>query len=373
MTNEGDVKMMKKLCVILAIVLLVLSLLVACGEAEPTASPTISPTASPTATPVVPVVLKFSTATSETGGFGKTLAWWMNEVEKRSNGQITFEPYWSGTLAPTTAQLSAIESGAADVAVVHPSNETARLNLANFGSLPSLYANVWPADMASIDLYSQVPAMEEEIAKAKGKFIFMFASSPQNIVSTVPIKSLEDIKGKKIRTIGYWANLIDELGGVPVGIATAEIYTALERGTIDASVSGPSATLRAGLQDVAKYFYTLPIGGALLPGVISQSAWDKLTPENQQMIKQLAIDYAEANHRIYQVEDDEVSLTKMKDLGIEVTLATPEAITQATTVSREKVWPEWIKQVEGMGLDGQAVMDAFFELVNKYEPMSPFK
>ncbi|MEC4725126.1 TRAP transporter substrate-binding protein [Shewanella sp. D64] len=71
------------------------------------------------------------------------------------------------------------------------------------------------------------------------------------------INSVEDLKGLKIRIPGFAGEVISKLGASPVNIPAGELYTALERNTIDAlEWVGPSLDLRMGFQKVAPFYYT---------------------------------------------------------------------------------------------------------------------
>lgn len=70
------------------------------------------------------------------------------------------------------------------------------------------------------------------------------------------IKSVEDLNGLKLRIAGLGGNILARLGVVPQTLAGGDIYTALERGTIDAAeFSGPYDDEQLGFQKVAKYYY----------------------------------------------------------------------------------------------------------------------
>lgn len=71
------------------------------------------------------------------------------------------------------------------------------------------------------------------------------------------INSVEDLKGLKMRIPGFAGEVMAEVGAKPINIPAGELYTALERGTIDAlEWVGPSLDLRMGFHQVAPYYYT---------------------------------------------------------------------------------------------------------------------
>ncbi len=103
--------------------------------------------------------------------------------------------------------------------------------------------------------------------------------------SDKPIKTVEDYKGLKMRTSGTAQAIVYKtLGAVTVEMSSSEIYTALQRGTIQACTTGPSRFRRAKLYEVAPYLTvdpTLPFMSFWL--VINKDVWQKLSPEDQKL------------------------------------------------------------------------------------------
>jgi TRAP-type mannitol/chloroaromatic compound transport system substrate-binding protein len=101
--------------------------------------------------------------------------------------------------------------------------------------------------------------------------------------STKPLRTVEDFKGLKMRTIGAFADVLTQyFGASPVVMPGSEVYTALERGAIDAADwSGPSENMTAGLHEAARYvIYPGPQTNAFFMEFVMDAArWDAL-PDN---------------------------------------------------------------------------------------------
>jgi TRAP-type mannitol/chloroaromatic compound transport system substrate-binding protein len=102
------------------------------------------------------------------------------------------------------------------------------------------------------------------------------------------IKSLQDIKGLKMRIGGFGGKVLERIGGVPQNIPGGEIYQALEKGTIDAAEwVGPYDDLKLGFNKVAPFYYYPGWweGGPQLDFFINNKAFDALTPEYKAIVE----------------------------------------------------------------------------------------
>jgi len=98
------------------------------------------------------------------------------------------------------------------------------------------------------------------------------------------IKSMEDLKGLKMRIAGLGGEVMARLGAVPQQIAGGEIYPALEKGTIDATEwVGPYDDEKLGFYKVAPYYYYPGWweGSATLTFYVNLKEWEKLPPPYQ--------------------------------------------------------------------------------------------
>ncbi len=100
------------------------------------------------------------------------------------------------------------------------------------------------------------------------------------------INSLSDLKGLKMRIPGLGGEVMKKLGVNPVLLPAGEIYTALERGTIDATEwVGPALDSMMGFDKAAHYYYTgWHEPGSILEITFNKARWEKLSPEHQAII-----------------------------------------------------------------------------------------
>jgi len=133
-----------------------------------------------------------------------------------------------------------------------------------------------------------------------------------------PVKSLDDIKGMKIRCPGAYGELINNLGGSAVVMAFAEVYTALATGVIDGVDGCNIVDHRDGaFYEVAPYMYPLPLTTSqVVPFVVNMDAWNSL-PDDLQAILEIGqyrnIDLWERKCYVWEQE----ALAEMLDGGLQ--------------------------------------------------------
>ena len=101
------------------------------------------------------------------------------------------------------------------------------------------------------------------------------------------INSVNDLKGLKMRIPGFAGEIMSELGVTVTNIAPGELYTSLERGTIDAlEWVGPGMDIRMGFNKVAPYYYTgWHEPGTELQFLVNIKKFKKLSPKYQAILK----------------------------------------------------------------------------------------
>ena len=170
--------------------------------------------------------------------------------------------------------------------------------------------------------------------------------------SRKPVRTLADLNGLKLRTAGAWLDMAKSMGAAPVTTAGGEIYSALERGVIDATEWGTLwENIDPGFYKVAKYL--------IIPGVhqptapfelcINKQAWAKLTPKDQKLIEAAAkLTTFESWTRIGQ--EDAKSLDVYRKAGNEIIELTPEVQYETKNVAMKWAAAQaaknaWFKQV----------------------------
>lgn len=109
--------------------------------------------------------------------------------------------------------------------------------------------------------------------------------------SRKPVRTLKDLQGLKLRTAGAWLEISKNLGAAPVTMPGAEVYTALERGAIDATEWGTLwENISSGFYKIAKYIIIPGVHQPVAPFEVmfNKDAWNSISERDQQLIRDAA-------------------------------------------------------------------------------------
>ena len=251
---------------------------------------------------------------------------WMEEVERRSNGRIRFQRFYSQALVPSAEQLQAVTTGVADVAAILSSFWPAKLPLTNVGWQPGIISDSWAGQMALRDLMKGHPAFKKELEEQNNvKYVAGSGVSPYGIIATSRISKLDDLKGLTIITLGgSQSDWIKALGGVPVFIPSPDRYDALQKGTVKAVVAQPVSVGAFKYHEVAKFFYDIELGGAAQFIAMNLDTWKKLPRDLQTLMENLEpYSIEQAALKFQYVGAQKMIDEKMKPAGGHFNTATP--------------------------------------------------
>jgi TRAP-type mannitol/chloroaromatic compound transport system substrate-binding protein len=185
------------------------------------------------------------------------------------------------------------------------------------------------------------------------------------------INGLDDLKGLKMRMPGPGGEILRRAGGTPINIPGAELFTALQTGTIDATEwVGPYNDLAFGLFRAAKYYYYpgWHEPGSGLECMINQEAWNSL-PEDLQAIVKVACQAAVLDTLSDFTYNNGVALKKLvEEHGVELRRFPDEVLEKLSTLSDE-LMRELANETELMGRIYNS-LKAYSDIVNPWTNIS---
>lgn len=174
----------------------------------------------------------------------------------------------------------------------------------------------------------------------------------RNLYSKKPVRNMDDLKGMKIRVMGnpLFIDTLNAMGAQGVAMDTGEIFSALQTGVVDGAENNPPTMLEHNHYRAAQY-YSLT-GHLILPEpiVMSKSAWNKLTPEQRELVRTFAME-AQLEERKLWDEKSASSEEKLKAAGVEFIEVDRKPFYDATAPVREKygaAYADLIERIEAV-------------------------
>ena len=218
-------------------------------------------------------------------GAGETLA---RKVGEMSGGKFQISVHAPGEIVPAFGVVDAVQNATVEAGHTAPyyyfgKNETFALGCAVPFGLNSRQMTAWMLEGGGQKLMREFYAKYNIISFAGGN-----TGAQMGGWFRKEIKSLADLKGLKFRIGGFGGKVLEPLGVVAQNLPGADIYPALEKGTLDAAEwVGPYDDQKLGFNKVAPHYYYPGWweGGPQLDFFINQKAWDALTPDYKAMVE----------------------------------------------------------------------------------------
>jgi tripartite ATP-independent transporter DctP family solute receptor len=243
-------------------------------------------------------------------------------VEKRTNGTIKIANFPNNALGSPPEVLEQNILGAVDMSLPTQGQLGKYSKKFNCVMLPFLYENYAHADKVLDGPFITWAA--PDLDKAGLVFLSNWEWGFRNLTNSKrPVNKPEDVKGLKIRTPPELPTqaAMEALGAVVATISFSELQMALKQGVVDGQ-ENPIAVIYANkLYETQKYLTMTGHNYNTMVHVISKKVWDKLTPDQQKIIKEESV--KAGNYMRKAVRDGEAQeIAELKKLGVEV--STPD-------------------------------------------------
>lgn len=344
---------------------LVLSACAGGGGGEPSADPTAA------LEDFDPITIKVAELSPERGSIGDTWKVFQAEITEKTDGKITFENFWAGSLLGAVEISPGVADGVADMGWSVPSYypedlpiSSWMMGLGNDVGNSAVHAVV-AGTAATMQTQLTSQAIQDEYAAYGLKLILPGGSSQYKLLCAKPVNSVEEAVGLRIRSSGpIWSAAIEEIGAVPVNIPLTEAYEGLQRGVIDCVALNIGGITIFGLQEVAPYF--VPVSFAQLIGsgfVMNLDVWESLPVEVQGIIFDAAGSAAKELWLKY-IAQEAVLAADFVENGGNVVVAGSADLDDAIGEARQS-WLDAMVESAPAGLaDPQELIDAYTENLN---------
>ncbi len=286
-------------------------------------------------------------------------------AEAGNKYKIDWTKAWGGTLVKLGSESKGVADGIADIGLISTIFEAPKFPLQNV----SYFTPFGTSDIALVastisELQQTIPAMGDAWKKNGLEYLDGMALDTYHIVSKFPIKTVDDLQGKKINAPGPAANWVRGTGAVAVAGTLNTYYEDIKSGVSDGAVVFMTGAWAAKLQEVAPYITKVNFGAQYSGGIaVNKNRFDKLPPEVQKALraagKEWSAGYAKAQNAAV-----ETALQKMVDGGAKVSeLSDAERKRWADALA--PIGKTWSEEVRSKGLPADKVQAEYIADIKK--------
>jgi TRAP-type C4-dicarboxylate transport system substrate-binding protein len=296
---------------------------------------------------------------------------WLDRLEQATNNRIKIERYFGETLAKGTDAWNATKTGVADIGWCAMGYWPGMAPLTEIIQLPFIpFKSAEQASGILRRLYEKFPEMQKEYEDVH-VLVHYTAGLYRLLTVKKQVKTLEDLKGLKIRALGGpQTDGMKALGAVPVMVPFSEAYLALQKGVVDGVITPIGACEIFNFHEVSKYMTHVIISCAAFSVVMNKAKWNSLPPDIKQAITKecgynacrwLGKNYSDA---LDDAGNKEIAEFEAKT-GHKLVHYTPprEEISRWQKTGGKPTWDAWLAGVNAKGLPGQKFLDEFLRLV----------
>lgn len=280
--------------------------------------------------------------TSWPGGAGlQIFKDWCATIIEKTGGELAFQPFGANDVVGEFQLFDAVKNGVLDA--VNPFTIYAQ------GIIPAAtFLTSYPLGMRQPhewDVFyyglGGIDIARELYQKQGMHFVGIVHHGPNIIHSKVPIRSVDDFRGRKMRLPGGMvAEVFKEIGAETTVLPGSEIFPALEKGTIDvADYVGPAVNYSLGFSQVTKYISMGPPGFMslyqpvdLMDITVGMRSWNALDDQMKQFVEMETAAYSVHHHAMIQKADQE-AWAKFEADGTEITRLSQDDVELMTEVA----------------------------------------
>jgi TRAP-type transport system periplasmic protein len=300
----------------------------------------------------------------------------IRNIDKDTGGAIKWKLIAGGQIADAKATFSAVKDGLMQ----------GGLGIVSYvpNVIPSVYAiystNIFGENdpvagsgAALETMYLRCPSCLDELRKQNSVTLAGWTTSAYVLTCREPLRTMADLRGKRVRATGGNAEMLKMAGMVPVGATLVEAVGLLQRGGLDCQHGIIDWVRTFGYGDVAKYIMDYPLGlsGPALGILMNRDAWNSLTPEQKKVhLKHGAWLSAKMAIGNFIVSNEEALNTVVKDKGVQL-IKVGNAFDPIPENYKRVQRETNVATAKGFGVqDPAAIIDYYEAAVERWRPVS---
>lgn len=295
------------------------------------------------------------------------------KIEESTNGRLKFTIYDSGTLLKVPDTFKGVQDGIADIAFMP--NNIAYDYFGINGKLLSMPMMGFESEQQAYDIYNQLrqefPEIDGETEEYGIVNLGEYFNAPSHLYmkKDKEILSLDDLKGMKIGSSdSKQTDLINGIGATGVYITSADAYTSLDNGVVDAAMHHILFFQVTACDDIINKIVRFGNSGvtrgfAML--IMNKDKYDSLPEDLQKAVKDGFAEIAKKSQQ-FEIENIESYMQHLEDNGAQVSTLSEEVVAPLKEQAKE-IHVSVIKELEDKGVNAQKIYDRVQELISAGE------
>lgn len=317
-----------------------------------------------------------SVVTPEDGAINGT-NWWMDEIEERTDDQITFDVYYNESLLSGPQTMDAIQDGRITGGWFSDAYYPEEMPLFQISGLPFETQDSYAYARALQQLYADNEAFREEVQSTGVHFSHVVPYSQTAFATREPLDSADDLVGQRFRAAGFMSNVLSDIGADSTFLDVSEIYESVERGVID-GVAGYefSVAADAGLAEAAPHITDIGYGHYAATAIAVDLEWyENLSDNLREVFDEVSAELQEEQYPGFIAESEQAACETFEEQGASVSIWLESQTTELKETVGDKFVEEYKDNAINAGYDPDVVdgvYDEFHALYDEYSTDSPY-
>lgn len=298
---------------------------------------------------------------------------WAQLVEELSEGDLKPEVYTGTVLLAPRANLQGIQDNIVQVAHHAAIYTPSEMPVANaVQELGFNYADPLVSILAVTDFSMNNSTQLAEWEELNIVYLGAYSTPPYVMFCREPVRNLEELRGKRIRTAGSTVSAwVEEAGGTPVNVPSSEMYSGLDRGSLDCATNAANDLIDRSLWEVAEHTTLLPTG-MYWSGPqwgFNQGFWSNLNDQQRDVLKE-ATAKAMTRMVVQFLSASESAIEEAKDLGNNVYEPEDDLMESVESFREQALSSVYDKARDEYGVeDPEALIDDFLATYEKWQTL----
>jgi len=213
------------------------------------------------------------------------------KLEAATNGRYKLQMFANSVLGGEKEMIEQTQVGAISILRTSLGPIGPVVPEVNIFNMPFVFRN--PAHMRAVIDGPIGQELLDKISTSPAKLIGLawMDGGSRSLYTKKPVRSVEDLKGQKIRMMGnpLFVDTMNAMGGNGISMGFGEVFTALQTGVIDGAENNPPSYYTTNHFKTGAKYYT-QTNHLIIPEILvmSKITWDKMAPADQALVKKFA-------------------------------------------------------------------------------------